>query len=196
MDLPIPQTQKAVLKSLGSDDTCVTVHFNPASMVYTIENSTKQQSGDPKKRQFAAQFSGKLTMDLQFDTTSTGEDVRKTTGLVAKFMQASAGDGKNPSSGNAQAQPVLQAFNGAPMSSRERWRALKRPSISSLPKECRCDLWSASASRVRTSFQSERHGHGRYNGQGNPGANRFQQQRVRSCAIRRRLHRGAATGYG
>jgi hypothetical protein len=106
MDLPIPQTQKAILKSLGSD-TCVTVHFNPASMVYTVENATKQQSGDPKKRQFAAQFSGKLTMDLQFDTTSTGEDVRKTTGQVAQFMQASAGDGKNPSSGNAQAQPVL-----------------------------------------------------------------------------------------
>jgi hypothetical protein len=107
MDLPIPVTQKALLKSLGSDATEVEVHFNPASMVYTIENSTKQQSGDPKRRQFAAQFSGKLTMDLQFDTTDTGEDVRQTTNKIAMFMQASSGSGTNPSSGNAQAQPVV-----------------------------------------------------------------------------------------
>ena len=106
MDIPIPVTQKAILKSL-SDNTEVEVHFNPASLVYTIENSTKQQSGDPKRRQFAAQFSGKLTMDLQFDTTDTGEDVRQTTNQIAMFMQASANAGKNPSSGNPQAQPVL-----------------------------------------------------------------------------------------
>jgi len=106
MDYPIPITQKAVLKSL-TDDTEVEVHFNPASLVYTIENSSKQQAADPKRRQFAAQFSGKLTMDLQFDTTDTGEDVRQTTNQVAMFMQASANAGKNPTSGNAQAQPVV-----------------------------------------------------------------------------------------
>jgi hypothetical protein len=107
MDLLIPVTQKAKLKSLGPDQTEIEVHFNPTSMVYTIENSTKQQSGDPKRRQFAAQFSGKLTMDLQFDTTDTGEDVRQTTNKVAMFMQASSGSGTNPSSGNAQAPPVV-----------------------------------------------------------------------------------------
>ena len=107
MDNPIPVTQKAQLVSLGPDGTVVPVHFNPASMVYTVENNTRQQSGDPSRRQFAAQFSGKLTMDLQFDTTDTGEDVRVTTTKVAKFMQASAGDGRNPSSGNAQAPPVV-----------------------------------------------------------------------------------------
>jgi hypothetical protein len=107
MDLPIPTTVKAKLVSLGPDQTEVEVHFNPASLVYTIENSTKQQSGDPKRKQFAAQFSGKLTMDLQFDTTDTGEDVRQTTSKVAMFMQSSANAGKNQSSGNAQAQPVL-----------------------------------------------------------------------------------------
>src|ERR1700722_11203071 len=107
MDLPIPTTVKAKLVSLGPDQTEVAVPFNPASLVYTIENSTKQQSGDPKRKQFAAQFSGKLTMDLQFDTTDTGEDVRQTTSKVAMFMQSSANAGKNPSSGNAQAEPVL-----------------------------------------------------------------------------------------
>jgi len=107
MDLPIPVTQKAKLRSLGDDKTVVCVHFNPASMVYTVENSTKQQAADPKRRQYAATFSGKLSMDLQFDTTDTGEDVRQTTNKVAMLMQASAGSGKNPKSGNAQAQPVV-----------------------------------------------------------------------------------------
>jgi hypothetical protein len=107
MASPIPGFQKAKLKSLGPDKNEVTVHFNPASLVYTVENSTKQQSAQPKRAQFAAQFSGKLTMDLQFDTTGTGEDVRQTTNKVAKFMQASTGNGKNKSSGNAQAQPAL-----------------------------------------------------------------------------------------
>jgi len=101
------KTVKAKLVSLGPDKTSVDVHFNPASMVYTVENSTKQQSGNPKRKQFAAQFTGKLTMDLQFDTTGTGTDVRLDTSKVAKFMEASANAGKNPSSGNAQAQPVV-----------------------------------------------------------------------------------------
>jgi hypothetical protein len=109
----IPGLQKAVLKSLEPGGNSVTVHFNPASLVYTVENSTKQQSGDPKRRQFAAQFSGKLTMDLQFDTTSSGEDVRKTTIQIAQFMQASSASGTNPSSGNAQAQPVVSFEWGA-----------------------------------------------------------------------------------
>jgi hypothetical protein len=102
-----PKTVKAKLVSLGPDKTEVDVHFNPASLVYTVENSTKQQSGNPKRKQFAAQFTGKLTMDLQFDTTDTGMDVRKDTNKVAKLMQASANAGKNPVSGNAQAQPVV-----------------------------------------------------------------------------------------
>ena len=89
MDLPIKPTAKAMLVSLGPNPTKVPVHFNPASLVYTVENSTKQQSGTPKRKQFAAQFSGKLTMDLQFDTTDTGADVRTYTNQVALFMQAS-----------------------------------------------------------------------------------------------------------
>ncbi len=109
----IPITQKAVLKSLTAGGPSVTVHFNPASLVYTVENSSKQQSGGPKRRQFAAQFSGKLTMDLQFDTTGTGEDVRQITGKVAMFMQASSASGTNPSSKNAQAPPVLSFQWGA-----------------------------------------------------------------------------------
>jgi len=86
---PKPKPTKAQLISLP-DKTSMDVHFNPASLVYTVENKSTQTSRDPKTRQFVAQFSGKLTMDLQFDTTDTGEDVRKLTGRVAKFMEPSA----------------------------------------------------------------------------------------------------------
>lgn len=110
MDLPIPTVTKAFLQSLPDGDP-IEVHFNPASLVYSLENSTRQQGNDPKRRQFAGQFTGKLTMDLQFDTTNSGDDVRTITNQVALFMQSSAqatkpGSG-NSSGANAPAQPVL-----------------------------------------------------------------------------------------
>lgn len=113
-DLIIPTVTKAQLQALPDGDP-IEVHFNPASLVYTIENSTRQQGSDPKRRQFAGQFTGKLTMDLQFDTTGTGDDVRSITNQVAMFMQASAqssgggsGGSASNSGANAPAQPVLQ----------------------------------------------------------------------------------------
>jgi hypothetical protein len=84
-----PQLVKASLKALPGGSP-VMVHFNPASLVYTVENSVAQQSGGPKKVQYVAQFSAKLSMDLQFDTTDSGADVRTYTNQVALFMQASA----------------------------------------------------------------------------------------------------------
>ncbi len=115
-----PQTvAKATLKALPSGKP-VTVHFNPSSLTYTVENSVSQQSGSPKKVQYVAQFSGKLSMDLQFDTTGTGTDVRIDTNQVASFMQASAnasaaaqtasaasGSGSNAQSAPSKAPPVL-----------------------------------------------------------------------------------------
>jgi hypothetical protein len=98
-----PQLVKATLSALPSG-TPLTVHFNPSSLVYSVENSVAQQSGGPKKVQYVAQFSGKLTMDLQFDSTNTGSDVRTFTNQVALFMQAT---------GTAQAN----AQNAAPPSS-------------------------------------------------------------------------------
>lgn len=112
MDQP-PKLVKAKLISLP-DNASMDVHFNPASIVYTVENKSPQSSSSPKKRQFVAQFSGKLTMDLQFDSTDTGQDVRLTTDKVAKFMQPSANathtadeaNKKNPTQ-PAHAPPVL-----------------------------------------------------------------------------------------
>ncbi|HEX7679077.1 MAG TPA: hypothetical protein VF713_13185 [Thermoanaerobaculia bacterium] len=108
MDLIIGATQKARLTSLGADTTEVEVHFNPASLIYTIENSSKQSAGKPIGEQYIAQFSARLTMDLQFDTTDTGEDVQLTTGRMAMFMQSSASASRIPSGASPQAQPVVQ----------------------------------------------------------------------------------------
>src|SRR5271165_2991645 len=117
-----PTVVKAKLKALPNGKE-ITVHFNPASLVYTVENSSPQQGGDPRRRQFAAQFTGKLTMDLQFDTTDSGSDVRQVTSQVALFMQSSAqanrggtyggSSGANSNGTNQPAPPVLSFDWGA-----------------------------------------------------------------------------------
>ena len=105
-----PQVAKATLSALPGG-TPLTVHFNPASLVYSVENSNPPQAGQPKKAQYVAQFSGKLTMDLQFDTTDTGADVRTVTNQVAAFMQASV----NATAAAASAAPPSGSNNsGAP----------------------------------------------------------------------------------
>lgn len=110
---------KATLSALPHGPS-ITVQFNPASLVYSVENSLAQQSGGPQKVQYVAQFSGKLSMDLQFDTTDSGSDVRLLTNQVAAFMQATgnaqaAAANSTPPSANGQpastpakALPVLQ----------------------------------------------------------------------------------------
>jgi hypothetical protein len=109
----VPTVVKATLTAMPSG-TPIPVHFNPSSLIYTVENSTQQQGSDPKRRQFAGQFTGKLSMDLQFDTTDTGVDVRQVTGQVALFMQSSASANKSSNGGaNAPAPAVLSFEWGA-----------------------------------------------------------------------------------
>ncbi len=65
----------------------VPVHFNPASLQYTISNTIKDEGKDDDKKQFVTQSSAKLSMDLVFDTTHSGEDVRKFTNQTAKLLK-------------------------------------------------------------------------------------------------------------
>jgi hypothetical protein len=109
-----PKVAKATMKSLEPGATPITVDFNPVSLTYSVENSTPQQAAQPRRKQFAAQFSGKLTLDLLFDTTDTGADVRTKTRVIAQFMQASAqsraaaaASDNSSAKAPAQAQPVL-----------------------------------------------------------------------------------------
>ncbi len=67
-------------------DQPVEVHFNPASLQYTVANTLEKQGSGTKSKQFVSQSTAKLTMDLIFDTTSDGQDVRLFTEKVARFM--------------------------------------------------------------------------------------------------------------
>ena len=103
-----PQVAKARLYSLKDESISVTVHFNPTSLVYSVESATPQ-APDPNKRQFAAQFTGKLTMDLQFDTTDTGDDVRTYTNKVAYFLQPSSSATQGAAAQTASPSPSTNA---------------------------------------------------------------------------------------
>lgn len=70
----------------GPDKGSFDVHFNPASLSYTITNNYQQTEGE-NKVQFVGSSTGKLTMDLIFDTTHDGEDVRVHTEKIAKMMK-------------------------------------------------------------------------------------------------------------
>ena len=72
----------------------MTVHFNPASLQYTVSNTLKDQGSGSKKKQYVSQTTAKLTMDLVFDTTDTGEDVRETTDKMAKLLKPHGPSGK------------------------------------------------------------------------------------------------------
>ncbi len=113
-----PVLQKATLSALPAvpGTPKIPVQFNPVSLVYTVENKSQQQSRDPQRRQHISHCNAKLTMDLQFDTTDTGVDVRTFTTPVAAFMESSAAankQGSGTSTTNKPAPPVLSFDWGA-----------------------------------------------------------------------------------
>lgn len=71
----------------GSPRIDVAVHFNPASLQYTVQNTLKEEGQGAKKKQHVSQTTAKLTMDLVFDTTDTGADVRAVTDRMAKLLE-------------------------------------------------------------------------------------------------------------
>lgn len=72
----------------------VVVDFNPTSLDYTVTNTLKSGKGT-RPAQIVSQASAKLTMELLFDSTNTGEDVRVRTRRVAMLMRPGGGeDGK------------------------------------------------------------------------------------------------------
>lgn len=70
------------------------VHFNPASLQYTVSN--KEQGQGAKKKQHVSETSAQLSMDLMFDTTDTGRDVRVDTGEIVKLLSPDAKAKKAP----------------------------------------------------------------------------------------------------
>ncbi|MFZ4701753.1 MAG: hypothetical protein ACOYMG_17030, partial [Candidatus Methylumidiphilus sp.] len=77
----------AQFKTVSGPAYTVVAHFNPASLQYTVSNTLKEEGKGSKKKQYITKTSAKLTMDLVFDTTDTGEDVRNFTDQMAKLLQ-------------------------------------------------------------------------------------------------------------
>ena len=88
--------ERAFFQIEGSSEK-VEVHFNPESLQYTITNNLENQGSGNSTKQYVSDSTGKLTMDLVFDSTGSGEDVRLKTVKVAKFMEPSgSGTNKTP----------------------------------------------------------------------------------------------------
>jgi hypothetical protein len=79
---------RAHFKRLGGETVDFKVHFNPATLSYEITNNAPPEGGDAgKSKQFTALSTGKLSMDLVFDTTHDGTDVREKTSQVSRLME-------------------------------------------------------------------------------------------------------------
>jgi hypothetical protein len=77
----VPQT--------GTNREPIPVHFNPVTLQYAVTNTMRPGQGNSTK-QYVSQSTGKLTMDLIFDTTDSGQDVRTFTEKIANFMKPGA----------------------------------------------------------------------------------------------------------
>lgn len=75
----------------------ISVHFNPVSLQYTASNTFKDDPNNADK-QYVTKGAAKLTMDLIFDSTSNGQDVRFDTVKIKQLLepaQQSQGGKKN-----------------------------------------------------------------------------------------------------
>ena len=68
-----------------SDADWIDVHFNPASLQLQVSNELKDVQNNERK-QYIAKSNAKLTLDLQFDTSDTGDDVTQTTRKIQAFI--------------------------------------------------------------------------------------------------------------
>lgn len=88
MSTPADGIQRAFFKKKDdSDDKKIAVHFNPESLQYVIRNTLDNQGSGNSKKQYVSDSTGKLSLDILFDTTDTGEDVRAFTTQLAKLME-------------------------------------------------------------------------------------------------------------
>ena len=71
----------------------LTVHFNPATLQYEVAN-TLAPTRSGASTQYVSKSTAKLSMELTFDGTLTGVDVRQDTHKLAQFMEP-RGTGKN-----------------------------------------------------------------------------------------------------
>jgi len=96
-------------RAANGSDQKVPVDFNPSSLEYSITVNTQSEGG--KTQQAASRASAKLNLELIFDSTDTGEDVRNKTNKVERMLGApeESGTAKGP----APAPPMVTFEWGA-----------------------------------------------------------------------------------
>lgn len=96
---PIPPAERKPLR----------VHFNPEKLELTITNAMEQNRNRRRREppQLVTESSAKLAMELLFDTTATGADVRLTTFQVAQMMQPRPGPSQR---GERRGVPAIVLF--------------------------------------------------------------------------------------
>lgn len=86
----------------------ITVQFNPVSLQVEITNSASPQGGSGATTQVATQSSAKMNLELLFDTSSSGEDVRnKTRPLRATVRAPDQSSGTSSEAGAAFVPPHI-----------------------------------------------------------------------------------------
>ena len=71
------------------------VHFNPTTLQISISNTLEDKGQGKEKKQYVTKSSAKLSMDLIYDSTHDGTDVRLQTGKIAKLMEPAKRQGDN-----------------------------------------------------------------------------------------------------
>jgi hypothetical protein len=86
------RVQKAVFtpQSGPLQGQAMTVHFNPTSLQLSIANTLGVSGESGSTKQYVTGSSATLTMELTFDTTDVGTDVRVATQRIASLMEPDA----------------------------------------------------------------------------------------------------------
>lgn len=113
----------------------IPVHFNPEKLQIDISNTLEDKGQGKDKKQYVTKSSAKLAMELLFDSTGDGSDVRLETGRIAKLMEPGKQDG------NQGAPPSVVLFE---------WGAFKFQGLIESYKET-LDFFSSNGVPLRAS---------------------------------------------
>ena len=98
MTEPVKATLTAKTDERGKTQRrSIPVSFNPEKLDLTITNAISQNNGRNKREppQFVTSSTAKLSVELIFDTTTDGSDVRSLTVEVAKLMKRAPNPSKD-----------------------------------------------------------------------------------------------------
>lgn len=113
----IPDNFEKAFFTIREDDTgplrrgdkpgnAIDVHFNPTSLQHAVTNTLQNTGRGTNTKQYVSQSTAKLTMDLVFDTTDSGQDVRASTSKIAQLMKPT----RSVSSDNKRKVPPVVLF--------------------------------------------------------------------------------------